>query len=150
MAKLNEQCRWWRVVATTEYGQAPRWSVMYLTPPPGEDGGPIEALRELFPSGEADEMNFVLFSTSGISGSYVTIEEVEASLLKYGPERIDEDADEVPDDWRYPEVTFVVVQPRILGMRYGNVRVMLEDIPWLKLLRETSWNACAAIGRDWP
>ncbi len=41
----------------------------------------MAALREFFPNG-ADPMNFVLFSTSGVHGTYATIEEIEASLTK--------------------------------------------------------------------
>ncbi len=34
-------------------------------------------LKGMFPDAKANEMNFVLFSTSGVHGSYATIEQVE-------------------------------------------------------------------------
>lgn len=38
------------------------------------------ALRGMFPDAKADDMNFVLFSTSGVHGTYNTIEEAEKHL----------------------------------------------------------------------
>jgi hypothetical protein len=100
----------------------------------------MAALREFFPNGEAGELNLVLFSTSGVHGTYGTIEEAEADI---GRGNKDEDGDECT-----PEVTFLVVQPRICCLRYGNCRpVNAEDIAFLKKLRETSWLAVQAIGR---
>jgi hypothetical protein len=94
----------------------------------GADG--MEALRGMFPEGEADEMNLCLFSTSGVHGTYTTIEEVEAK-------------EEGCDD-----VTFVIVQPRIVCIRFGNATpVTPEDFAYLKKLRESSWKAALSIGR---
>lgn len=113
----------------------------------------VEFLRQVFPEGEANEMNFVLFSTSGVHGTYVTLEEIEHSLTKYGegPQPWDDDEEDLgPDDHCCPEVTFLLVQPRIVGMTYGNVRVTLADLPFLKKLRETSWAAVQKVGRSEP
>ena len=134
----------WKVVSTTEFGQAPCWSVMSIHP--DIDEGPIEALKEIFPDGEANEMNFVLFSTSGIAGSYCSLETIEASIEKYGDKIFDEEVEEIPDDWTHPCLTFVLIQPRIIGIRYGNVLVTKEDIPYLKKLRQTSWDVVSVIG----
>ena len=41
------------------------------------DSNGMEFLRTLFPDAEADYMNFCLFSTSGVHGSYVRIEDAE-------------------------------------------------------------------------
>lgn len=111
----------------------------------------MACLRELFPDGVADEMNFVLFSTSGVHGSYSTIEAIQASLRKYGedPAFLSDESDlAVPDDYRSPNVTVVIVQPRICCFRYGNARVAPEDIDYLKNLRATSWSAVSRIGRE--
>lgn len=98
----------------------------------------MTALRELFKDGEADELNFCLFSTSGVHGMYTTIEEVEASVI-HGKK--DEDG-YGPDD-----VTFLVCHPRIVCMRYGNCKPKtLEDFAFLKKLRETSWKVVQQIG----
>ena len=106
--------------------------------------GGMEALKCLFPDGHADEMNFVLFSTSGVHGSYVTIEELEASLLKY-TDVPPTDAD-LKDDWCGDKLTVVIVQPRICCLRYGNIKVGLADMEYLKKLRASSWAAVQTIG----
>ena len=76
-------------------------------------------LRAVFPDGEANEMNFCLFSTSGVHGTYRTIEEEEAN----------------PGCG----VTFVIVHPRLVTMQYGNVEPQTpEDFAFLKKLRQSS------------
>jgi len=93
-----------------------------------KEGHEMEALRALFPDGKADEMNFVLFSTSGVHGSYRTIEDVEES------EELD-------------KITFLIIQPRLLCMRYGNVTPKnAEDFAFLKRLRASSLEAVSTIG----
>ena len=108
----------------------------------------MSMLRHWFPDGKANEMNFVLFSTSGVHGSYRTLEEIETGLRKYpdGPPP----GDEGPDDYCGDEVTFLLVQPRIVGMTYGNARVTVEDVEWLKGLRQSSWDAACGIGKESP
>lgn len=82
----------------------------------------MEALRAMFPDAKADEMNFVFFSTSGVHGSYRTIEE-EAAAPGTG-------------------VTFLVLQPRLVLTRYGVAFPKTEDdIAFLKELRSTSQRA---------
>lgn len=103
----------------------------------------MAVLRDMFPDGEANEMNFVLFSTSGVHGSYITIEEIEAGLLKYGEDPTFGDSE--PDDWAGNDLTFLIVQPRIVCMRYGNAAVKLADIPFLKKLRASSLEAVGKI-----
>jgi hypothetical protein len=92
----------------------------------GGEGG-MEALRELFPEGEANDLNFVLFSTSGVHGTYCTIEACEAGDTK--------------------DVTFLVIQPRIVALRYGNVEPLTpDDFAFLKKLRSSSMKAVLAYG----
>ena len=98
----------------------------------------LEMLHDTFPDGQCDEFGFVLFSTSGVHGSYVTIEEVA--------ERASEVYDPDDDDEPLDEVTFLLVQPRIVSMTYGNVRVRPEDVEWLQRLRSSSWDAVRKIG----
>lgn len=94
----------------------------------------MEFLRMLFPDCKPDEMNFVLFSTSGVHGSYISIEEVEKTP-------IDEEGD--------PEfVTFLVVHPRTVSLSYGNaIPETPEDFEFLKNLRQRSWDVVKEIGR---
>ena len=44
--------------------------------------GGVRTLRSYFRSGEADPWNFVLFSTSGMHGTYTTIEDIAGGLEK--------------------------------------------------------------------
>lgn len=105
-------------------------------------GRGMDVLRRWFPSGEADEMNFVLFSTSGVHGTYSTIEEEEAP-----------DADRLADLAKYgethtPSVTFQIIQPRLCTIRYGLCEPRTpEDFAFLKALRQSSWEAVQEIGR---
>lgn len=110
----------------------------YSKPVPVVPGAGMEALQTMFPDGVANAMNFVLFSTSGIHGSYMTIEEHEAEpICQEGDEDVFEN-----------EVTFVIVQPRLVAMRYGKVCPKTEeDYVFLKKLRQTSWDAVLTIGK---
>jgi hypothetical protein len=106
------------------------YSVMALDNP----NNGMAALREMFPEAKADELNMVLFSTSGVHGTYCTIEEVEEDMAR--PER------EGPRD-----VTFVIVQPRLVAMRYGCCEPQsADDIDFLKRLRASSHAALATVG----
>ena len=112
--------------------------------------GGVDGLRKMFPEGKANEMNFVLFSTSGVHGMYTTIEEIEHGLREYGPNPKfleDESEESTPDDWHGTTLTTTVYHPRIIGVGYGNIEVTLQDIPFLKKLRESSWTAISQIGR---
>lgn len=106
----------------------------------------MKNLRALFPTGTPDELNVVMFSTSGVHGTYTTIEEVEASIARYG-DGATFDGDE-PDDYVQPILTVLVMQPRLVCTRYGSVLVEAADIGWLKELRRLSWNALGRIGAD--
>jgi len=80
---------------------------------------PMGLLRAVFPDGKANEMNFCIFSTSGVHGTYQTIEEEEAESGV--------------------GVTFVIVHPRLVTMQYGVVEpVTTEDFIYLKKLRKSS------------
>ena len=99
-----------------------------------QDENGMRALREMFPEGEADEMNFALFSTSGVHGAYSTIEEADEHLKNPSEETSD-------------SVTFLIVHPRIVCLRYGNCLPQnAEDISFLKKLRASSWKAARKIG----
>lgn len=129
-ALLNDICAGGSMWQNTKPNKAGDnfYSVLCLT------GNGMEALRQLFPDGKADEMNAVLFSTSGIHGSYATIEDVEAG------------GEDSPED-----VTFVVIQPRIVCMRYGNAQPKTtDDFAYLKGLRESSLRAMSTIGLSTP
>ena len=71
----------------------------------------MTALRKLFPNGEADDLNIILFSTSGVHGSCYTIEDVEKNLQKQ----------ETVRDKGIQRITFIVIHPRICCLKYGLV-----------------------------
>lgn len=92
------------------------------------------ALRDMFPDAEANELNFVLFSTSGVHGTYNTIEKAESVING-------EDNDGVT------EVTFLIVHPRLVALRYGTCAPRnMNDIEFLKTLRESSKEVVQSIG----
>ena len=98
----------------------------------------MDALRGMFPDATADDLNFVLFSTSGVHGTYNTIEAAERHLKG-------EDAE------GFAEVTFVIVHPRLVAMRYGTCDpTNQDDIDYLKRLRESSHKAAAGVGIETP
>lgn len=112
-------------------------------------GREMEVLRCFFPDGEANEMNFVLFSTSGVHGSYTTIEEVwprknpEADAAYARGEKPSDG-----DEWQADEVTFIIIQPRLCTVRHGNVKVTSDDdADFLRKLRQSSWDVVQEIGR---
>lgn len=86
----------------------------------------MDAIKAMFPDAKADELNFVLFSTSGIHGLYATIEECQAEGYS---------------------VTFLIVHPRLVCLRYGNV-LPRNDEEWefLKALRKSSHEVMSKIG----
>jgi len=98
----------------------------------------MDALRAMFPDGVANELNFVLFSTSGVHGTYNTIEEAERALTG---ER-DDEGEEL-----CTEVTFLIVHPRLVSLRYGVLEPYnSDDIEYLKKLRGSSFEVMTKIG----
>ena len=114
----------------TENTCSAHYSVFSLT---DRDNG-MAQLRATFPEAKADEMNFVLFSTSGVHGTYNTIEEAERHLACGGEDTSG-------------EVTFLIVHPRLVSLRYGQCEPKNQaDIDYLKRLRNSSHAAVAIIG----
>lgn len=112
----------WEDVSGTDKSDYGTWKLL-------DKKGGLDALKALFPEAEADGMNFVLFSTSGVHGSHRTIEQEQ----KEGGDG----------------VTFMVVQPRIVLTRYGVAYPKSdEDFTFLKKLRATSWKAMTEVGCD--
>ena len=107
----------------------------------------MAALRRMFPEAKADSMNFVLFSTGGVHGSYITIEDAELFLKGETPEQLLK-SDDIEGCGR---VTFLIVHPRWVTLRYGECEPKNEvDIDYLKQLRSSSQEAVAGIGALMP
>lgn len=101
-----------------------------------------------WPTGEADKDNLFFFSTSGVHGTYTSLEEVEFALRN--PEIY---AQWYGEEWdgRPPAVTFSVYQPRTITVWYGNVRVnTLDDIAYLKKLRASTASVIADMANPNP
>jgi hypothetical protein len=95
----------------------------------------MDALRALFPDAQADQLNLVLFSTSGCHGTYNTIENAERFLANGDSSK------------GYGEVTFLIIHPRLVAMRYGVCNPETQDdIDYLKRLRASSHVVVATIG----
>ena len=121
----------------TQYGEgAGHYSIAYTK----QDRG-MEAIRTIFPDGKPDEMNFILFSTSGVHGTYNTIEDVEAYLNLSEEDRNREDCE------LFGGLTYVIIQPRLCALKYGNCEPQnKEDIDFLKSLRYLSRSVVQEIG----
>lgn len=115
-----EEPRYWRAL----HGESGHYNITELI----SDEYGMDALRAMFPDGGAsvNEINFVLFSTSGVHGTYGTIEDAEQENRS---------------------VTFLIVHPRLVSLRYGNANPETpEDFEFLKDLRAASWREMLKIG----
>ncbi len=109
-------------------GDGGAWSINCCEPHEG-----MALLRTMFPDASRINCdNFVLFSTSGVHGSYATIEDCAEYFFRTGLQA---------------NLTFVIVAPRILRLAYGNCQpVTRDDFDYLKAIREASHETVAKIG----
>lgn len=84
----------------------------------------INDIKNVFPEGEVDELNWCVFSTSGVHGTYATLDEIEQEIA---------DGEDTISD-----LTVLVIMPRMVKMLYGNIQVNEEDIPYLRKLANSS------------
>lgn len=103
------------------------------------NGRPLKSGEFLKMGFVPDHLNFFLFSTSGVHGSYFTLEEIETAW-----DITDQDA----DDYEGREITVLLVQPRTVTLTYGNIEIeSLEHLQVLKTIRALSWAVVADIGK---
>ena len=88
--------------------------------------GSIEEVRNLFKDMLEEDwtMNWLFLSTSGVHGSYWTLDELE------------KDWDTMEEDTYRHSIIMLVVLPRICLMAYGEVEIEREDILWLRVAVE--------------
>lgn len=102
-------------------GHAPHYCIFAIDQERG-----VEALRLLFPTGKCDDMNFVLFGTSGVHGTYGNTDQLfEDQTGKDKARGVD-------------KITVLVVHPRLAGLRFGHIVVTPEDVEFLNGLREST------------
>jgi hypothetical protein len=95
----------------------------------------MDDIRRVFPTlDDVNDLNFMLFSTSGIHGSYCSIENVEAELSGNGD----------PDDGS-PKLTVMILQPRCVTFGFGHIAVAASDIDYLKGIRARSRAAMMSL-----
>lgn len=100
----------------------------------------MPSIKTILPTPDiVNELNFVLFGTSGIHGSYGSVEDLRESFNLFGLR--DWPEDEIPDGYT-DTITFLIVHPRLVAMRYGNVKIKSEDdLIYLEGLRDKSKEA---------
>lgn len=101
-------------------------------------------VRTFFPDGEASELNWLFCATSGVHGTYLTIDECEREIRD--PAAYELENNEPPSS--PTTITVLIVQPRIVHMRYGEVSVTLDDLAWLRRVVTSSveWVAKSQAG----
>ena len=113
-------------------------------------GTSVNRIKQIFPTCKPDELNIVLFSTSGTHGSGTTIEEYEEWFkLKNNPdfEKQKEDTKEECIATLEIGITYLIIQPRIVKVYYGVCNpASLDEIEYLKKLRDLSKVEIASIG----
>jgi hypothetical protein len=86
----------------------------------------LDELRELFTEATRFDLNWLVCSTSGVHGSYATLDQIEECLEGRG--EYCHEADHEHDDW----LTVLVIQPRLVALRYGQIQITRDDIPFLR------------------
>lgn len=115
---------WQNVIKNERAVKSAHYSVLSLIDPASGMG----ALRGMFPEAKANSLNQVLFSTSGVHGTYTTIEDAETGEC--------------------PDIAFLIVHPRLVCLRYGECRPKSsEDFDFLKKLRKSSYREMQKIGK---
>jgi hypothetical protein len=88
----------------------------------------IDDLKKLFPDGKADELNWCVFSTSGVHGSYQALDDIEKYLFNNNDDYSD-------------SLTVLVIHPRLVVLKYGVIKINKQDISWLRKLVKSTLKA---------
>lgn len=112
-----------------------------------------ESIRGIFKKEEDfNRMNFVMFSTSGVHGTYGTLEDAQRRIDGKPCAGCSAQSrcftNECQED-RNMDITFIIMQPRLVRTLFGNLTVQTqEEVDFLKWCRENSWKAMLTIGID--
>ena len=88
---------------------------------------------------------FIMFSTSGVHGTYETLDEIE-HIIKHGKYTDGTPYAEGEDEGRpLPDLTVLIIHPRTVVLKYGNIIVeTLDEVKFLrKLVKEVKSYCCA-------
>ena len=99
----------------------PHYQIMEITS--------MEEVREIFPEPQANALNWLLCSTSGVHGSYATLDELDHPELDFDGEDLANFE---------PRITVLIIQPRLVCLHYGDIEVTPEDRKYLRALVRTS------------
>ena len=95
----------------------------------------MEDVRAHFPDGKANSMNWCFLSTSGVHGHSLSLDGIEAIPL--------EDKACFPPEDAVDTITVLIVQPRLVAIRYGDIPFEPSDVPWLRELVASTVKAVA-------
>jgi len=84
----------------------------------------INHLKKIFPDGDANDLNWCVLSTSGVHGTYGTLDDLEKYFSS--------------GELKYLSITALVIMPRVVSMLWGHIDITLEDIPYLRKLVTSS------------
>lgn len=105
--------------------EAGHYSLARLDPGKG-----MEVVRKVFANGP-DTMNWLVLATSGIHGSYASLDDMfdtdEPADIEQNPEMFDSTGKQV-----YDYMTVQIIQPRLVRVMYGQILITRDDIPWLR------------------
>lgn len=101
-----------------------------------------QQIKEIFPDNKADNLNWIFGSTSGVHGSYITLDKLADP--EYWKEFNEDKDPEDHIDRTELDFTFLIIQPRLCVMYYGTLYIRNdEDSEWLKTVITSSVKAVA-------
>ena len=115
----------------------------------------IADLRYLFPKDDSwsSELNWLFLSTSGVHGSYLTLDDLDEQVgwsdARWREEYCLDDDEVIEKDL---VITVLVVQPRVCVLRYGRIALTPADIPYLRrvVTRTLAGVAATQVGNTTP
>lgn len=92
----------------------------------------LDDVKRIFPDGKCNTLNWFYASTSGVHGSYRTLDDLEREW-----DNVDEESGKP-----YRDITVQILMPRMVTVMYGSVEIKnKEGIQWLRNLVQSSLEA---------
>jgi len=100
----------------------------------------MATVRKIFKDG-ANEMNWLFLSTSGIHGTYCSLDDIESPGY----------LEDLDDEEGPPKITLLIVMPRLVRTYFGDIEIEPEDIPFLRArVKETLEAVASSQGGNIP